>query len=214
MTRALDYRGNFEVHLTVRAVDSLAVFRDWCAEQQCKCVHIILARGLQAQQPMATWRRSHTALPKVLAEATHRAAELEQAGFPVVRVKIEADPDNDDVPDNDSQALMLPPENYFEHHIKLKRKTTAGTEQLLPLCLEHGAHLSHNAWREASDGFEERFITLRCYRMGRTSAAMQLHDLYRDLEVAGEQIIDIESEYTVYDSNLALDAGWLPSEAH
>jgi hypothetical protein len=162
---------------------------------------------------MATWRHDDTVLPDVLAEATERAQDLERAGFAVVRVKIEADPSNDDVPVADDEALLQPSRNYFEHHLKLRRQTAAGRELLLRVCLDRAAHLSRNAWREPAEGFEERFVTLRSYRMGRSASEQRLHRLLAALEGVGEEIIDVESEYTVHDSNLALDAGWLPQDA-
>jgi hypothetical protein len=213
MTRMYNYRGDFEVHLTVRSVSTLDVFRAWCEAERCKCVRIVLARGMQVEQPMATWRRDDTVLPDVLAEATERAQDLERAGVAVVRVKIEADPSNDDVPTSDSAALLQGSCNYFEHHVKVRREAAAGYELLLRACLDHAAHLSRNAWRKAAEGFEERFVTLRSYRMGRFASEQQLQRLLAALEGAGEQIIDVESEYTVHDSNLALDAGWLPHDA-
>jgi hypothetical protein len=213
MTLMRNYRGHFEVHLTVRAVGTPEAFRAWCEVEKCKCVLIVLARGVRLEQPMATWRRDNTVLPDVLAEATERAQDLEHAGFTVVRVKIEADPSNDDVPATDDDALLRPSCNYFEHHVKLRRDAAAGRELLLRVCLDHAAHLSRNAWRGPAEGFEERFVTLRSYRMGRSASEQRLHRLLAALEGAGEQIIDVESEYTVHDSNLALDAGWLPHDA-
>src|SRR5262249_58987732 len=109
--------------------------------------------------------------------------------------------------------LVQPPGNYFEHHVKLRREAATGRELLLRVCLDHAAHLSRNAWREPTDGFEERFVTLRSYRMGRSASEQRLHRLLAALEGVGEHIIDMESEYTVHDSNRALDAGWLPHDA-
>lgn len=209
-----NYRGNFEVHLTVRAGDALEAFRAWCEAEGCKCVRIVLDRGAKVEQPMATWRRGDTVLPQVLAEANERAQELERAGFGVVRVKIEADPANDDVPTTAESALREPAGNYFEHHVKLLRPMSADREQLLQLCLAHDAHLSRNAWKTPAAGFEERFVTLRTYRVGRSASAARLQQLVAALAAAREQIVDVESEYTVYDSNLALDAGWLPPAEH
>lgn len=206
------YRGNFEVHLTVSALDSIDAFSAWCKGQQCKCARIVLARGKQAEQPMATWRRKGTILPEVLVEAAVQAENLKHAGFTVVRVKVEADPFNDDIPATDDAATQLPSCNYFEHHVKLRREVNASHEVLLSVCIKYSAHMSRNAWRETSGGLEERFVTLRSYRMGRSASEQQLQRLLTALVEAGEQIIETESEYTVYDSNLALDAGWLPHE--
>ena len=213
MTTMHGYHGNFEVHLTIRAAGDLDAFRAWCEVECCRCVHIVLARGATVEQPMATWRRGDSVLPDVLAEVDRRARDLERAGFAVVREKIEADPENDDVPATDEASLSHPPGNHFENHVKLRRKTGAEREALLRICLEHAAHVSRNAWRAPAEGFEERFVTLRSYRMGRAASQERLQRLLAGLEAAGERIIEVESEYVVYDSNLALDAGWLPHES-
>jgi hypothetical protein len=208
-----EYRGDFEVHLTVRvaAPAPLVRFQDWCRQQQCKCVRILLDRGQHVEQPMATWRRQGTTLPQVIAEAEQRAAALSQANFPVVRVKVEAAPYNAEIPQLDKEASAHAPENYFEHHIKLRRAVTASKDALLHWCEENGVHLSRNAFREVTDGQEERFVTLRSYAAGWLSSQQRLHQLLAGLAALGEQVIEYESEYCVYDSNLALDAGWLPA---
>lgn len=208
-----DYRGNFEVHLTVRTVGPTDQFRNWCVAEQCKCVWIVLDRGAEVQQPMATWRRASTVLPAVIAQAHQRAEALEQAGFEVVRVKIEADPSNEQVPATDEAARLESSSQYFEHHIKLRRNVSAGREMLLQICLKHAAHLSHNAWRQPVNGVEERFVTLRSFGVGRSTSEEQLRRLLAALEAEGEEVIEVESEFAVYDSNLTLDNGWLLDNA-
>ena len=160
-------------------------------------------------QPMATWWRRHTTLPLVVAEAERYAAEINRIGIPVVRVKIEAALDNEEIPLQDADAIAREPGNYFEHHVKLLRATTASRAALLQTCDKHGAHLSRNAFREIAEGQEERFVTLRSYGMGRNSSERQLQQLLASLEELGEKVVERESEYCTYDSNLDLDAGWL-----
>ena len=46
----------------------------------------------------------------------------------MLRVKVEADPSNDEVPLTDAEALLRPSGNYFEHHVKLLREAAAGRE--------------------------------------------------------------------------------------
>lgn len=209
----LNYRGNFEIHLTVAETERLERFQAWCETERCKCVWIVLARGLRMQQPMASWRRAGTILPEVLEEARQRASVLEAAGFRVVRVKIEADPANEQVPMTNDAASLEPAGCYFEHHVKLRRHVDSGRDLLLQICHRHSAHLSHNAWRKSVDGMEERFVTLRSYQVGCSEAEQQLQNLLAALQVAGEHVLEVESEYSVYDSNLALDDGWLVNAA-
>jgi hypothetical protein len=210
--RALrDYRGAFEVHLTVSAPEAGARerFRQWCAGRESKYVWIVLARGAHADQPMATWRRGRTALPAVLADANRRAAELDALGLDVTRVKIEAAPFNEELPTRDADTLDHPRENYFEHHVKLLRAASAPREGLLRMCDTFGAHLSRNAFRDSAGGREERFVTLRSYGVGSRCSVQQFRQLLAALRESGEHVLDAESEYCVYDSAVELDAGWL-----
>lgn len=205
------YRGDFEVHLTVLAPDKprFARFQEWCRIRECKCVWIVLARGEHVEQPMATWRPQDTNLVQVMQEAEGCVVELNRIAVPVVRVKVEAAPSNDEVPLNDADALVHAAGNYFEHHVKLFRDKTAPREALVRACEPCGAHLSRNAFREAGAGREERFVTIRSYGVGWLSSEQQLQHLLAVLQRLGEQIIEMESEYCVYDSNIGLDAGWL-----
>lgn len=210
-----EYHGDFETHVTVQTADAaaLARFRDWCQQHGCKCVQIVLARGAHVDQPMATWRRRETDLSAVLIEARALVDDLNGHGCLVVRLKVEAAPGNRDVPQDDGSAIDADPGCYFEHHVKLLLPAAAPRDVLVQTCELHGAHLSRNAFREAAGGLEERFVTLRGYRGGRTTAERQLQQLLAALQALGEQIVEHESEYCVYDSNLALDAGWLPTVA-
>jgi acetyl-CoA acetyltransferase len=203
-----EYHGHFEVHLTARTDDRAAAerFAGWCHGRGLKCVHIVLARGATTDQPMATWRRSATALSAVLTEAHRLAADAADAGFAVVRLKVEVDPNNVDVPVTDADPH--PPETYFEHHAKLLRPSGADRTELLAVCERHAAHLSRNAFRDGGE-VEERFVTLRNYGVGRVTALARMEQLLADLHALGETVVECESEFCVFDTNLNLDAGWL-----
>jgi uncharacterized protein (TIGR02996 family) len=207
-----DYRGQFEVHLTARADGPAAVerFAGWCRDRGFKCVRIVLSRGDCVEQPMATWRLAGTALPVVLAEAERYAADAAACGFTVTRVKIEAGPHNGEVPATDADAADHPPGCYFESHVKLRLPAAAPLDALLAVCGRHAAHLSRNAFRDGGE-WQERFVTQRAYQSGWQMAEGRLEHLLADLEDhLGETVVDRESEFCVYDSNLSLDAGWLP----
>lgn len=208
---ALDYQGNFEVHLTVAGYGD-AIVEALCRRFGWKFVHIKLSRGSHTDQPMVTWSRNNTVLSLVLEEANHHANVISDIGIHVFRVKIEADPNNCDVPCDDAEAARQPKQNYFEHHIKLRRRAGDDLSDLTTLCEQHAAHLSRNARRKTIDGTEERFVTARAYGVGRTTSIERLNQLTEALTSHGEQIIEVESEYTVYDSALRLDAGWLPDD--
>lgn len=80
---------------------------------------------------------------------------------------------------------------------------------LTQLVTPHGARLSRNARRQRAEGGEERFVTQRCYRVGRATAQHNLDALAAELRKGDHEIAEIEQEYVVYDSAVHLDHGWL-----
>jgi hypothetical protein len=206
----VEFEGEFETHITVRVegpseVDAL---RAWAVDRQLKFHHIVLDRGLTPSQPMVS-RRGVGSLSGELAEAVDLRRRLADDGFTVSRVKIEAAPGNRDVPDSDPEAVGRHPGRYFEHHVKLALDPGADIPSLANLAQEHAAHLSRNALRVRADGRSERFVTQRCYNVGRPSARQRLDALVAELTEGGYPIQSIEKEYVVHDSDPDVDAGWL-----
>lgn len=136
----------------------------------------------------------------VIALAEQRAAVFEQHGFPVSRIKIE-------IPADDAQRLQqkTTTDPYFEWHGKVP---FTDMDNLLACCLQHGAHLSKNALRDAGD---TRFVTLR-ESGGKTQFDKRCDALLRALESGGWTPVKQDYEYCFYDTHRALDNGWL-SEA-
>lgn len=210
MNPSTEYWGEFETHLTISPFQGQSKFRTWCEQHQLKCVEIELARGTSVHQPMASWLHTQpTNLSDVLNYGERMAKSANKAGFKVTRLKVEAAPSNQDVPSSADEARSHSPNNYFEHHIKVRRDSQLGIELLTKVSQLAGAHLSRNARRKCEDGFEERFVTLRNYGLGRNDSNLELRQLVQKLHEINEQIVEIESEYCVFDSNVALDDGWL-----
>src|SRR5436190_5078768 len=202
--------GTFEAHVTVRAddLDERQRFRAACDELGVKCVLIELPQGQTRSQPMtSTYHRGH--LPAVVQEVAGLARALAERGFPVTRLKLEAVITNTGVPQTDDEARAFPPGNYFEFHVKVTLAPGADLEPLRALCKEHGAHLSANALKTEEDGRSERFVTLRVYGVGRDKAESTFEALVGRLVAAGYVLSNRLREYTIYDSNIAVDAGWI-----
>lgn len=207
------FEGVFETHITVSCEDggstSVARLDAWARPSGMKVTHVVLARGRVCSQPMLTLTGSGT-LAAQLAKASGVAAEAEAAGFPVVRVKVEATPWTRGVPQNAAEARELGPERYFEHHVKiLCEGGHAGLEDLAARVVPHVAHLSWNARRVRSDGRAERFVTQRCALVGDPDAQRALDALCATLAHDGREIVSVEREFVVYDSDSSLDAGWI-----
>ncbi|MEV1008977.1 hypothetical protein [Streptomyces sp. NPDC049881] len=207
-------RGAWEAHLTVACPASgVGELAAWAARRGLGFVHIELARGVSRSQPMITLTGSGAAGAR-MPETDRAAAGLAAAGCPVVRTKVETAPWADGVPQDDAAAGAGDPARYFEHHVKLLLPPRHDRTALERLATAHGAHLSWNARRVRADGRQERFVTQRCAGVGRATAERRLAALLDALAAppAAHRITEVEREYVVHDSNLALDDGWITEE--
>jgi inosine/xanthosine triphosphate pyrophosphatase family protein len=214
--RGRSFGGAFEAHVTVRLADAAADaprFRHACDALGVKCVMIELPEGEHAAQPM-TASVHRGGLREVQDEVHALARALVGDGFEVVRTKIEALARNADIPETDEQAARSPA-GYFEYHLKLLVPGAGQDGHELALarvtaaCAPHGARLSKNANKRRPDGSEERFVTLRVPGEGRVHAEARLDALADALAPLGVLQRGRIREYTVYDSNVALDRGWI-----
>ena len=208
----MEFAGEFETHITVSLTNIYGIERlqGWCLDRQLKFLHILLAEGTQISQPMLT-RRGWGDFADELKIAENLVTALNSENFPVVRIKIEAAPENRGVPQSDLAALAHPADRYFEHHVKLRLESDLDLSPLHELVKRHSANLSRNAIRLRLDGFHDRFVTQRCMGVGWVAAQRQLQLLVGAIESLGYTPIAIASEFVVYDSNLALDRGWIKS---
>jgi hypothetical protein len=212
----MEFTGEFETHFTIQSDEphQMVALRQWAKVHGLKFSHIVLSRGLSVSQPMLT-RRGVGGLTSEIDVALEVAQSLAVEGYDVTRIKIEANPENEDIPASDEDLSYQTTDRYFEHHIKLLLDGSSDRARLLRIAQEQGAHLSRNAFCQREDGAEERFVTQRCHQAGRERARKSLKQLEQALRGEGFQILDVEEEYVVYDGNLTLDVGWLelPAEA-
>ena len=206
--------GTFEAHVTVAAggaagVPGLEAFRAACAELGVKCIDIELPEGETRVQPMTgSFHRGE--LLDVQQEVVAIARELVRRGFTVTRTKIEAHGRLDWTPATDEEALKGPSTSYFELHMKLALPASVELAPLVRRFKELGAHLSRNAHKAAgADGIAEHFVTVRAHRVGRITAEARFAAFCAEVERAGFTVRNRIREYTVFDTNVALDRGWI-----
>jgi len=208
--QGLKCRGTFEAHVTITADDAATRtrFRQLCTQLGAKCVLIELAEGVTRSQPMtATYHRGEVAA--VAEEVAALSLAVRDAGFDVTRVKLEAVATNEGLPETDADALAFPAENHFEFHVKALLPPAADLDALRTLCARHDARLSSNALKTDADGRRERFVTMRVYHAGRHSACARFDALVNELLAASYTLGNRLREYTLYDSAVSLDAGWI-----
>jgi hypothetical protein len=203
-----DIQGDFETHFTVTPAVDVALLQSTAEQFGLKWSLIELARGESRSQPMLTACASGR-VSEIQPLVVLQAANLARAGLSVTRVKIEASPVAIGIPHTLDEVCLEPPGRYFEQHIKLVLDSDLDLRSLEALATLHDAHMSRNARRQRLDGRQERFVTQRCYSCGQGVAQAALQQLLRALQAANYEVMDCEAEYVVYDSNLALDAGWL-----
>lgn len=203
------YRGIFEAHITVKADNSALTekFNQLCQSLDVKCVFIELPEGATPSQLMSA-SYHHGAFKDVLQQINQISQKIVNADFAITRIKIEAMVSNQDIPISDIEAQTLPKSNYFEFHVKAILSADENIEMLRKYCLQHKAHLSANAFKKLAYGME-KFITMRVYGVGYKSAQKRFDNLLLHLKSKGYRLSQQQREYTVYDSNLNLDAGWI-----
>lgn len=195
----------YETHVTVGCGRPGAAERlgRWTEAAGLKLTHIQLARGRTPSQVMVT-RPGAASYEQEAQAARELCASLQTAGFEPLRVKIESTPAAPEVPRRPG------PGQYFEHHVKLRLDAGTDLSHLARLAEPHGAHVSWNARRVVASGAHERFVTQRCHDVGAPAAHAALQRLLADL--TGVQIVEVEEEFVLYDSDLSLDAGWIADE--
>lgn len=184
----------YEIHLTVAAIATSAwqAFEQRLTSLGGKAMVIELARGDTPLQPMLTLGKTGK-LDEVIRFAHTLSDDLSRFGYQVLRCKIE----------QDANAGREGAHHYFEWHGRVEVLETDRL-RLAEACQEYGGHLSHNAIR----GSNKRYVTVR-----ETDDYRQLALRVAELRAAmGEQDWEVSKrqwERVVYDSNLALDSGWL-----
>ncbi|MBL8923422.1 MAG: hypothetical protein JNJ54_31505 [Myxococcaceae bacterium] len=196
--------GYFEAHVTVKPCD-VEAFAASCARLQVKCLHIVMPETTaQHEQPMTGSYHQGT-----LSQAREQVLELARAlvrdGFEVTRMKLEATGRAFGAPERDEEASALPLDVYFEHHATVRLPPGFDEATLLARCRAHGGYVSRNLRK----GPEERFVTVRSYRVGRATADERFERVLDELRALGVPLKNRAREYAVFDSAPAIDEGWM-----
>jgi hypothetical protein len=201
----------YEIHLTVSADASDDRLRSWAAGRGVKYTRIVLDRGEYSSQPMLSWLSDGTPATAE-ADARRTASELRSSGFPVTRLKVEAAASGSEAPKSAAEAGSQPG-LYFEHHVKLLLPAGTDLDLVRVIAARHGAHLSRNARRVRDDGVEERFVTQRCYGLGRPEAAAELAGLLDALAAASPAVASSPTAPSAATPSPAASSAVTPSPA-
>lgn len=192
-----------EIHLTLShpsIEDYKGCFNDFLEEYGYKFTHIELNKGKHVTQQMVTRRVKGNLLHEFSKIFNEHRFKLLKCGYVPVRIKIEVPPWSELV------SLFKTDDTYYEAHIKVKIHQK--DEGLLALAAQEvNGHLSKNAFKELDGDYNERFITIRMkhnlFHFQRT-----VEEAVAFLEKERFEVLEVEQEYCIYDSNLDLDKGW------
>jgi hypothetical protein len=212
-----------EVHVTVQVASDIEEeqFRSVCVNDlEGKCVAIQLPSGAaHSRQPMLSYYHRGNIMDCLVEMYEKYASRIRHEGFKITRLKIElqmskvavVSPNIPIPPTTDAQSQAFP-SNYFEFHIKLQLPKDRVEEQqavMKRIGQTHHAHVSRNAFKKDSAGNVIWFMTMRMYGMAMASAFEMFELCVEDVRNSGLDIVSMQREYAVYDSNVGLDKGWI-----
>ncbi|MCO7223188.1 hypothetical protein [Pleionea sp. CnH1-48] len=203
------YPGGYEYHLTVKISEKqpLHEFEQFCEQHNIKAIVIYLDGGKTPHQPMAG-RVIRCTPDEAFEEITKTAKAMQQAGFALIRVKVEAGVNNLNIPQQDSDASGLSDSCYFEHHIKVALPDSYPLSDLRQSMKALDVHVSYNAFRKLNE-HSEYFLTQRLYGVGKLTATTRLDLLLQRLKELEVKVIKSIQEFNIYDSKQELDDGWM-----
>jgi hypothetical protein len=201
--------GRFHSHLTVRGdLPSLSVLEEVARAHRAKVTVIDLARpGSQSQRDIMTTRYHQDpepgALGRIADDLATFARALQQAGLPVVRIKVEHE--------SEPSLPCYTPSHYYEVHVKLALGEDTFESDRAWLA-EQGPRFG---WVPSTNPYERReglviqFVTLRCYEGDRARADQVVAGVVSALDARGLHVIEVKRETTVLDTRSEHDAWWL-----
>ena len=214
--------GSFEIHIFVEPLDpppeAVEAFHLACrgAPEPMKALLLQLdyvGRGFVGVLQSSRYVRGGVAEAREAARVD--AARLRAAGFSVIREKVEAVATNEGVPQDARDATDSPADRYFEFHVLIDgQKGPLSPEDMVALRalaaafsakLRSPVPLSYNALKPA-----QRFLNVRARGVGLDAALGMVHELEQAALALGQVVVKKTiAEYICFDSNRAVDNGWL-----
>jgi hypothetical protein len=201
--------GRFHAHLSVTATsETIEALRALCKSQRVKLTVVDLENLAGRSQTDVMTTSYHEdpaagAVGRVVERLSALSAALGEAGFDVVRAKLE----------HESLPSLQPytAEHYHEVHVKLEIPAAGYDEAaagLRELGQVHGFVPSRNP-RERGAEWVMQFVNLRLYEGGQEDADRRVIDLLRALRAAGHEVVEVKRETVVFDTHQQLDRWWI-----
>lgn len=201
--------GKFHSHITVHVAGDAEIerLRDFCRARRVKLTVIDLDdfRGRAQRDVMTTQHyriEGDGAVRQILSELQALTGELGEAGFEVVRVKLE----HESLP----TLPVFDGTNYREIHIKLRIAPARFDEALAWLREVSGqwGFVPSSNPRAIHGDHIVQFVNLRLYEGTLAETEAVVESLVEALTAHGLDVAEVKQETAVFDTNLDLDRWW------
>lgn len=211
--------GLFEIHVFVLPLDPppevVQAFRAACGGHMKALLLNLDYVGKGFVGVLQTSRYVKGDVASARAAAAADAAVLRAAGLEVIREKVEAVATCEGVPRDAADAERSPPDRYFETHVLIDRPAgvidDADVASLRDIAADLSRRLatpvplSYNALKPG-----QRFLNFRARGVGLDVVADRLRALEAAVaNIDGLVVKKVIAEYICFDSNRAVDDGWL-----
>lgn len=197
----------YEIHITVNT-DKLEAFRGVCKFLDVKPIILdlqdqlgghVMTDVMTSSTFIGTNRTAYEEMKRI-------SMGLTNAGFHVVRDKIETVPWHPAAPTQDNPAM---PENcYFECHFGILCNDEI-KPKLTKLAQDCGAHLSRNMFKKLSETDYKLMMTYRSYHGTSEEFTTQVDLIKQALDDANFEVDKVIIEFSVYDTRVSHDAKWI-----
>lgn len=214
--------GVFEIHIFVEPLDpppaAVEAFHAACKGAPSPMKALLLELDYVGKGYVGVLQSSRYVEGDVASarEAARADAEvLRAAGFTVIREKVESLAKNPGVPRDRDDAVRSPLDRYFEFHVLIDGKSGPISEDdmrglrdlsvMFTNRLGTPVPLSYNALKPA-----QRFLNLRARGVGLDAAMRPVDELAAAIAAMPDLTVKkVIAEYICFDSNRAVDNGWL-----
>jgi len=203
-------RNPYEIHITVAEADSIERYRAICGELGVKPIVLdlharnegIIKDVMTSSVFLGTNKGVHDEMERI-------AAGLTDAGYKVVRKKIETVPWHPAAPSSARPGGEMPPGCYFECHMSVRMADTEHNMSSLKAIADSvKAHLSRNVFKRHEDGSISIMVTYRRYDGTSEDFVEEAGKIQGRLVGSGFNTDKLITEFSVYDTNVHHDAMW------
>lgn len=203
----------YEIHVTVKKPDDIQSYKDTCTEIGVKPIVLDLENYKEALIDVMTSSVFYGDNRGAYEETNRISNELKNAGYEVIRKKIETVPFHPAAPSNKSAQQKMPEGCYFESHLSVIISNDEENELLKNITKNQNAHLSRNFFKKIGEGQYIKMVTLRKHDGTYEMFKHELEILKNILsEVYSFELEKEIVEFSIYDTKVSHDFKWLNIE--